>query len=237
MRLAALPPHRKAEALASKQGPHPRQTPPAKRGVPVGHSATAQLDADELAVILDELVSALVARDYRRLEHLVDEGCRHDLEDLYRWTKRWRCWDEVTLVMPPGAPETWTISSDGSYADTDGRQVLVAMWTAEEGFSDLTLEVRLTRGSRGEVRGAPRHVSASARQKLFRLRRERSSPGARSGRTDPLRHPRCPRTCGHGSRTGGTPVVRWVRSALGTAGAPTVGLWMRSQPWLILRRR
>ena len=56
----------------------------------------------------------------------------------------------VELVMPPGAPQDWDI--DSTDTTNGGKHVAVAMWTRQEGRSDLTLELRLDRSDDGRWR-------------------------------------------------------------------------------------
>ena len=110
----------------------------------------ASLLSDEELGAVAALVRAVVDRDFDRLREMVpDETRPDDLEDLYIWTKEWRDWDQMTLVMPPGGPRDWHIYTDNAKPDGSYRFVIVDMWTEQEGFSDLSLEMHLMRSEDG----------------------------------------------------------------------------------------
>jgi len=95
------------------------------------------------------LVGALVERDRKQLE----AAGAYDPPgaDPYLWTQPYGRWDRVDLVMPPGDPRHW--SGEVIRADDDRRWVgvVVDMWTAQEGPSDLSLEADLVKDD-GSVR-------------------------------------------------------------------------------------
>jgi hypothetical protein len=69
--------------------------------------------------------------------------------DPYALTRDYGRWGTVDLIVPPGDPRSWTgfvIRHD------DLVSVDVAMWTRQEGRSDLMLQLEL----RTDARGAPR---------------------------------------------------------------------------------
>jgi hypothetical protein len=99
----------------------------------------------ELALLV-RFVRALVDHDESVLR---ESGAYDDGGDPYMFTRHWRLWDHVDLVMPPGEPRTWEMGvvRDGS---TLPASIAFDMFTAQEGRSDLTLEVHLV----GSVDGA-----------------------------------------------------------------------------------
>lgn len=102
------------------------------------------LSDDELAV-LARFVRALVDHDETALR---ESGAYDDGGDPYLFTRGWRLWDHVDLIMPPGEPRTWVMdvyregSSLPAAIDFD-------MFTVQEGQSDLTLQVHLVAGADG----------------------------------------------------------------------------------------
>ena len=100
-----------------------------------------ELDEAELQAVV-ALVQALVTRD---VEALTQAGAYDGGADPYVWTRGYGKWGEVHLVLPPGNPSTW---AGGVYRGQDGWVgVDVAMWTVEEGRSDLTAQLALAPGS------------------------------------------------------------------------------------------
>ena len=95
------------------------------------------LSDDELAALV-RLVQALVDHD----EAVLREAGAYDGGDPYEFTRRWRLWDHVDVVMPPGEPRTWQMAV---YRGKDAlpASVNIDMFTVQEGRSDLTLEVDL----------------------------------------------------------------------------------------------
>ena len=100
----------------------------------------AGLSAAELAAV-ERAVRALVDHDRPALEAM---GAFDDGADIYLWTRDYGRWGTVDLLMPPGEPATWPIyiyrRNNGSCA------VDVQMCTAQEGWSDLTLQLLLRAG-------------------------------------------------------------------------------------------
>ena len=96
--------------------------------------------SDEQLAVLVEAVEAVVERDRARLGELVDGM---DVDELYVWTENYGAGDRVDLVRPPGPPEEWEIDAVDVAGDPPEVHVIVAMWTRQEGRSDLSLEVRL----------------------------------------------------------------------------------------------
>jgi hypothetical protein len=108
-------------------------------------SMADQLSEAELAAVA-ALVKAVVERNFDQLSLMVrPEHQPDDLEELYVWTKGWRDYDEMTLLMPPGHPRDWQIYTDNAEPDGSYRFVVVDMWTKEEGPSDLSLEMDVVR--------------------------------------------------------------------------------------------
>jgi hypothetical protein len=101
------------------------------------------LSDDELAALV-RFVRALVDHDEAVLR---ESGAYDDGGDPYMWTRNWRLWDHVDLVMPPGEPRTWVMEV---YRQDGPTTVDFDMFTVqEEGRSDLTLEVYLMAGADG----------------------------------------------------------------------------------------
>jgi len=72
-----------------------------------------------------------------------------DAGDPYESTREYGRWGDVHLVVPPGDPRAWTIRV--MRGDDDWLAVEVDMWTREEGRSDLTLELELSRRPDGSL--------------------------------------------------------------------------------------
>ena len=69
--------------------------------------------------------------------------------DPYHWTHDYGRWGSVDLIAPPGEPRHWAggvIRRDEPPAWTG---IIVDMWTAQEGPSDLSLEAELVAGPDG----------------------------------------------------------------------------------------
>jgi hypothetical protein len=103
------------------------------------------LTPDELSAVAD-FVRALVEHD----DDYLQAGGAFDHGDPYEWTRNYGRWGDVDLVMPPGDPQTWISYATRSDEDTKA-SVGVAMWTMEEGRSDLTLELDLESRSDGAI--------------------------------------------------------------------------------------
>jgi hypothetical protein len=104
---------------------------------------TTRSSGELLAV--EEAVRAVVDHDDHRLALLAP-----DAGDLYVWTRDYGRHGTVDLVVPPGTPEEWDID----WIDTHdaGKHVVVAMWTRQEGRSDLALELHLSSDDDGHWR-------------------------------------------------------------------------------------
>ena len=100
----------------------------------------AQLPTAALHAI-EEAVRAVVGHDHERLRVIAPK-----VGDLYVWTREYGS-HGVDLVMPPGSVDEWPLdicdASDGS------KHVIVDMWTAQEGRSDLSLELELNEAATG----------------------------------------------------------------------------------------
>jgi hypothetical protein len=83
-----------------------------------------------------EAVRAVVDHDDERLAQMAP-----DAGDLYVWTRDYGRYGVVDLVMPPGTADAWDVLSTDQH--DGGKDVAVAMWTRQEGRSDLTLELQL----------------------------------------------------------------------------------------------
>ena len=103
-------------------------------------------DQERQAVVA--LVAALVDEDF---DALAAAGAYESGSDPYIWTNEYGRWGSVHLVMPPGDPRHWS----GGVERPDGLpgpvSVIVDMWTAEEGPSDLSLEAELRTSADGAV--------------------------------------------------------------------------------------
>ena len=73
-----------------------------------------------------------------------------DHDDLYLWTRDYGSHGTVQLVVPPGTAEEWDIVWMDTY--DGGKHAPVGMWTRQEGRSELTLELRLSRDDHGRWR-------------------------------------------------------------------------------------
>jgi hypothetical protein len=112
--------------------------------------------SDEELAVLARFVRALVHHDEAVLRNW---GAYDGGGDPYMFTRDWRMWDHVDLIMPPGEPKTWEM---GVYRDesTLPAAIVLDMFTVQEGRSDLTLEVGLVAGADGHpiVRFGGLHV-------------------------------------------------------------------------------
>ena len=102
-----------------------------------GEYGLEPLVAGELSAVVD-LVRALVDRDEAAL---VAAGARDDGRDPYLWTAPYGRWERVDLEMPPGEPNHWSGHVVRSAATAVA--VVVDLWTAQEGASDLSLELEV----------------------------------------------------------------------------------------------
>jgi len=102
------------------------------------------LTPEQLAVVAN-CVDALVAHDQSRLSDLVADG-----RDIYTWTRDYGSLGDVDLVTPAGDPTEWEIDAvQVTAASQPTISAQVAMWTAQEGRSDLTLQLTLTLADHG----------------------------------------------------------------------------------------
>lgn len=100
---------------------------------------------------LEQVLRALVDQDRTFLEGL---GAYDNDGDPYLWVRNYGHLGEVHLVLPPGGVDDWPV--DVMQVDTSPgtSSLVVTMWTAEEGASDLSLELNLTTDpSTGTVTG------------------------------------------------------------------------------------
>ena len=95
-----------------------------------------------LLAAVEKAVRAVVDRVDERLALMAPDSA-----DLYLWTRDYGSYGDVELVMPPGTPRDWDI--DWTDMRDGGKHVAVAMWTRQEGRSDLTLELDLHRDDHG----------------------------------------------------------------------------------------
>jgi hypothetical protein len=109
---------------------------------------------DELAAVV-RFVRALVDHD----EAALRGAGAYDRGDPYEFTRRWRLWDQVDLVMPPGEPRTWQMDVFRRGSDLPA-SIDFGMFTMQEGRSELSLDVDLIAGADGEplVRFGNLHV-------------------------------------------------------------------------------
>ena len=105
------------------------------------------LSDDELEAVV-RFVQALVDHDESVLR---ESGAYDDGGDPFIFTRNWRLWDHVDLIMPPGEPRTWEMGVFRDGSSTLPAAIAFDMFTSQEGRSDLTLEVHLV----GGVDGAP----------------------------------------------------------------------------------
>jgi hypothetical protein len=105
------------------------------------------LTAGELEAVVG-VVQALVAEDVGVLRSV---GAYDGGADPYLWTRDYGAWGDVQIVVPPGEPGDW--SGDVMQWETEPgfSAVAVNMWTAQEGRSDLTLELELTTATDGST--------------------------------------------------------------------------------------
>ena len=104
------------------------------------------LSDGELTALV-RFVRALVDHDEAVLR---ESGAYDGGGDPYMYTRGWRLWDHVDLIMPPGEPRTWEMSvyREGSSLPA---AIDFDMFTAQEGRSDLTLQVHLVAGADGAL--------------------------------------------------------------------------------------
>ncbi|HVF74698.1 MAG TPA: hypothetical protein VM938_06590 [Acidimicrobiales bacterium] len=104
------------------------------------------LAPDELAAVR-AVVEALAGRD----EAVLRAVGAYDDGDPYLWTQDYGTWGRVDVVVPPGEPRTWNGWAVRT-TEPGWTSVVVDMWTAQEGRSDLSLELDLHRPANGPVR-------------------------------------------------------------------------------------
>lgn len=104
------------------------------------------LTGEELAAVV-RVVRALVEHDadYLRQIHAFDGGA-----DPYLYTRHWRFWDQVDLIMPPGHPRGW-IRGVFRGGGNPWIGLDVDIWTEQEGRSELTLQIDMRPRSDGEM--------------------------------------------------------------------------------------
>lgn len=85
-----------------------------------------------------DFIRALVDRDEAAL---VAAGAREDGRDPYVWTAPYGRWEHVDLEIPPGEPKRW--SGHVVRLAATAVAVVVDLWTAQEGPSDLSLELEV----------------------------------------------------------------------------------------------
>jgi hypothetical protein len=105
-------------------------------------TGVGSLSDDELAALV-RFVRALVDHDEAVLR---EAGAYDDGGDPYMFTRGWRLWDHVDLIMPPGEPKTWEMDVYREAA-TLPAAIVFDMFTVQEGRSDLTLQVDLVAGA------------------------------------------------------------------------------------------
>lgn len=110
-------------------------------------SGLQELTTAELAAV-EAIVRALVAGD---VEALRAAGGFDDGADPWLWTRDYGDHGRVELVVPPGDPRDWDGAVYRSDTDPTLAAVEVDMWTAQEGRSDLTLQLDLVPTPTGAV--------------------------------------------------------------------------------------
>jgi hypothetical protein len=101
--------------------------------------------AREVLGVVEAAVRAVADRDLDALTELTAPGL-----DLYEWTRGYGEYGDVMLLMPPGPASLWDI--DWLDMDDGDKHVVVAMWTRQEGRSDLSLELKLHATATGQWR-------------------------------------------------------------------------------------
>lgn len=106
------------------------------------------LTEPELAAVV-AFVEALVECD----RPVLDAAGAYDSPDAdpYLWTHDYGRWGSVDLTFPPGDPRHWAGGVIRSDDDPARASIIVDMWTAQEGPSDLSLEAELTVGADGDA--------------------------------------------------------------------------------------
>ena len=96
-------------------------------------------------------MNALVAGDRSVLD---DIGAYDNGSDPYLWTHDYGRFGEARFVLPPGEVGDWRVGVLQVDDQPGLSQLYIEMWTAEEGASDLSLEMNLRTGTEsGLVRG------------------------------------------------------------------------------------
>lgn len=109
-------------------------------------------DAERAAVV--DLVVALAEHDRPVLE---EAGAYATYDgDPYAWTLQYGRWGRVDLIVPPGDPRHWAGGVDRWRPSWI--RVIVDMWTAQEGPSDLSLETDVLTDADGRVRARFDHL-------------------------------------------------------------------------------
>ena len=115
---------------------HGGRQPPTSQP-PEPNPGAEALSAAELAGV-ERAVRALAEHDTPTLEAM---GAYRGGADIYTWTRDYGDLGTVELVVPPGEPHEWPI--DVYRWEDGGCAVDVGMYTRQEGWSDLTLVLRL----------------------------------------------------------------------------------------------
>lgn len=124
----------------------PPGAPPLDPPAPDDHGLEALTESQRAAVV--DLVRAIAAHDR---DALAAAGAFDDPDgDPYRWTAPYGRWGRVDVVAPPGDPRHWAGAVIRGEAG-EPLQVVIDLWTAQEGPSDLSLEVELDVGPDGTV--------------------------------------------------------------------------------------
>jgi hypothetical protein len=144
--------------LRERTSPSTDRCPP-----PILGSMDEEEKVPGVEALSDEELAALVRFVRAVIDHdeavLRAAGAYDDGGDPYLFTRNWRLWDHVDLVMPPGEPRTWVMDvyRDGN---TLPAAIVFDMLTVQEGRSDLTLEVHFVAGANDDpiVRFGGLHV-------------------------------------------------------------------------------
>ncbi len=107
---------------------------------------SVKLTGEQLEAIAD-CVDAIVSGDKQRIAKMWD----YEFEDLYCETRGYGRFGSVDLIRPPGHPADWDIDVV-ELVDTEnkGLWIVVAMWTVQEGRSDLSLQFLLSQQHAGK---------------------------------------------------------------------------------------
>jgi hypothetical protein len=105
------------------------------------------LTSGELEAVVG-VVRALAMKDVGLLRSI---GAYDGNSDPYLWTRDHGDVGDVEIVVPPGEPRDWSGEVMQWETEPGFCAVIVDMWTAQEGPSDLSLELELTTAANGST--------------------------------------------------------------------------------------